>query len=250
MHSRLTASALNELTTLLTNSRRHLGEIYRSYSHGLTAAEIAEEKGLADPRKIEDSMNALLVLFGRKPLPKRAAGRQKALSEAEHWLNSNTAISQELEEHFNKILFLGKRTNTRKTYAPEPVIERIIPKRRPNGADGREAGVYILTRREYLADFEAGRSKKLLVKLGYSDSVWERISSAQTWDPEPLAILRVYLVENPKPVEVKFHVVLDTLNQQYKLGGGSEWFATELPLIDAIAKALELKDCSEDEEPH
>jgi len=249
MHSRLTASALNELTALLRDSRRHLGEIYRSYSHGLSPSEIAEEKGLSDPRKIEDSMNALLVLFGRKPLPKRAAGRQKALSEAEYWLNSNTVISQELEEHFNKLLFLGKRTNTRKHYEPEPVLERIIPKRRPDGSDGRQAGVYILTRREYLADFEAGRSKKLLIKLGYSDSVWERIGSAQTWDPEPLAILRVYLVENPKPVEVKFHVILDTLDQQYKLGGGTEWFATDLSLIDSIAKALELKDCSQDEEP-
>lgn len=249
MHSRLTSAALNELTELLRHSRRQLGEIYREYSHGLSAEEIAEEKGYSDPRKIEDSMAALMILFGRKPLPKRGLGRQKALNESEHWLNSNTAISSELEDHFNSLLFKGKRTNKRKGYEPEPVLNRVIPKRRPNGSDGRQAGIYVLTRREYLSDFESGRAKRLLLKIGYSDSVWERIASAQTWDPEPLALLRVYLTEEPKILETKFHVVLDTLDQQYKLGGGIEWFATDLKLIDAIADALQLRDCSQDEEP-
>lgn len=250
MYSRLTASALNELTNLLRHSRRNLGDIYRSYSVGMKPHEISEEKGYSDPRRVDDSMAALMILFGRKQLPKRGSGRAKALSEAEYWLNSNSALSQELEDHLNAILFQGKRTNTRKVAAPEPVLERTIPKRRRNGADGRQAGIYVLTRQEYLADFNAGRAKRLVMKIGYSDSVWERISSAQTWDPEPLALLRVFLTDEPKILETKFHIVLDTLDQQYKLGGGIEWFATDLKLIDAIAEALSLRDCSKDEEPH
>lgn len=246
-YSRLSPSTLNEISELLKNSRRSLGDIYRYYSHGLSASEIAEEKGFSDPRKIEDSLEALRILFGRKELPKRGSGRQKALSEAESFLQSNTILSPELVEHFNRILLLGKRTNTRKTAPSEPVFERVLPNRRPDGADGRQAGVYLLTRQEYLIDFESGKSKKLLVKLGYSESIWERIASAQTWDPEPLVLLRVYLTENPKPIETKFHVVLDTLNQQYKIGGGSEWFATDLLLVDSIANALGLSDCSTEE---
>lgn len=249
MYSRLTASALNELTDLLRHSRRALGEIYRSYSVGMKPREIAEEKGLADPRSVEDSMAALMILFGRKTLPKRGNGRAKALSEAQHWLTSNNVLSRELEDHLSSLLFQGKRTNTRKVAPPEPVLERSIPKRRKNGSDGRQAGIYVLTRQEYLADFNSGRAKRLVMKIGYSDSVWERISSAQTWDPEPLALLRVFLTEEPKYLETKFHVVLDTLDQQYKLGGGIEWFATDLKLIDAIASALGLRDCSKDEEP-
>lgn len=250
MYSRLTAAALNELTGLLRHSRRNLGEIYRAYSVGMKPNEIAEEKGYSDPRRVEDSMSALLILFGRKSLPKRGNGRAKALAEADYWLNSNTALSTELEEHFNSLLFQGKRSNTRKVPTPEPVLDRVIPKRRPNGADGRQAGIYVLTRQEYLAEYNAGRSKRLVMKIGYSESVWERIQSAQTWDPEPLALLRVFLTDEPKFLETKFHVVLDTLDQQHKLGGGIEWFATSLNLIDAIAEALELRDCSKDEEPY
>lgn len=250
MSSTLTASAMDELADLLKLSRRSVAEIYREYRLGSTSSEMAEARGHDDPRKVEETLAALRILFGRQPLPKKGDGRQLAINEAAHWLNADVELSEELQEHLNKILVLAKRTNLRtKEYEPpEPVINREGPrKRRPNGADGRQAGVYVITRKAYF-DERVGQPKMLL-KIGYSDSVWERIASAQTWDPEPLEILRVFLVENPKPVELKFHVILDALEQQYQAGGGVEWFDTSLDLIDAIADSLSLRDCSKDESP-
>ena len=250
MYSKLTPQALNEITELLRHSRRALGDIFRLYSHGLSPREIAEEKGDQNPKRVEESLAALLVLFGRKELAPRGQGRQKVLNEAEHWLNSNLTISKEVEDHLNRLLYIGKRTNQRKTYVPEPVLRRELAKRRAAGFNGAQAGIYILTRADYLNDFELGKSKKLLMKIGYSASVWERITGAQTWDPEPLEILRVFLTEEPRLLETKFHVVLDTLEQNYKQGGGTEWFATDLKLIDAIGDSLGLRDCSSDTVPH
>lgn len=250
MSSTLTASAMDELADLLKLSRRNIAEIYREYRLGSQASEIAEARGHDDPRKIEDTLAALRILFGRQPLPKKGDGRQLAINESAHWLNSDVALSEELHEHLNKILIVAKRTNLRtKEYEPpSPVSHREGPrKRRPNGADGRQAGVYVITRKAYLQ--ERIGQPKMLIKIGYSDSVWERIDSAQTWDPEPLEILRVFLVENPKPVEMKFHIILDALNQQYQAGGGIEWFDTSMELIDSIAATLGLRDCSKDETP-
>jgi len=248
MMTTLTPAALAELGELLKLSRRKLAEIYREYSHGMTAEEIAESRGYPDPRRVLDYLSALRILFGRQPLPKRGEGRQIVIAEADHWLNADVLLSDELVQHFNKILFEAKRTNQRAATGyvpPEPVSERVKPRRkRPNGADGRQAGIYVLTRKEFFE--KASDDGRFLLKIGYSDTVWERIASAQTWDPEPLLLLRVYLVENPKEVETKFHIVLDTLNQRVEAGGGVEWFDTKMTLIDSIAESLDLRDCSRD----
>lgn len=250
MSSTLTASAMDELADLLKLSRRSIAEIYREYRLGSTVGEISEARGHSDPRRVEESLAALRILFGRQALPKKGDGRQTAINESLYWLESDVALSEELHEHLNRVLVLAKRSNqrTQSYIPPEPVLEREGPrKRRPNGAEGRQAGIYIITRKAYFDEREG--QPTMLLKIGYSDSVWERIASAQTWFPEPLVILRVFLSENPRPVEMKFHVVLDALEQQYQAGGGVEWFDTSLELIDSIAESLGLRDCSKDETP-
>lgn len=250
MSSTLTALAMDELADLLKLSRRKLADIYREYRLGSNASEIAHARGLDDPRAIEETLSALRILFGRQSLPKRAGGRQQALNEAEYWLNSEIELSDELYEHFYRLLVLGKRTNQRQlSYeAPTPPKERAITrKRRKDGADGRQAGIYVITRKDYLDNpDEQGR---ILLKIGYSHSVWERIDSAQTWFPEPLEILRVYLHEDPQPIEKRFHIALDAFDLGVKEGGGIEWFNASLELIDSLANAVNLRDCSKDASP-
>lgn len=248
MPTTLTPGALAEISDLLRTSRRKIAEIYREHSHGLSAEEIASGRGDRDPRGVLEALSALRVIFGRQALPKRGEGRQLAIAEADYWVNADVLISDELREHFNKLLYTAKRTNQRSTATyspPEPVLES-LPKRKKRGkfADGRQPGVYILTRRSYVNN--PGEDGSLLVKVGYSETVWERIESAQTWDPEPIALLRVYLTDKPKEVEAKIHIVLDTLNLRHDGGGGSEWFRATLELIDAIAASMNLRDCSRD----
>lgn len=250
MSSTLTASAMDELADLLKLSRRSIAEIYREYRLGSTASEIAESRGHPDPRRVEENLSALRILFGRQSLPKKGEGRQLAINESSHWLDSDVALSEELQDHLNKILILAKRTNIRtKDYSvPEPALRREGPgKRRPNGADGRQAGVYVITRQAF---FDEGKDRpSMLLKVGYSDSVWERIDSAQTWFPDSVVILRVFPADEPKPIEMKFQIVLDALGLNVRENGGTEWFDTSLELIDSIASALNLKDCSKDSAP-
>lgn len=241
---------MNELADLMKLDRRQIASVYREYSLGSRAEEIAESQGHDDPRRVEEMISGLRILFGRQALPKKSGGRQTAVNEASHWLNAEVELSDELQDHLNRILVLAKRTNLRaKGYeSPPPVLERSGPrKRRPNGADGRMAGVYVITRQEYFD--QAQDSSKMMMKIGYSDTVWERIDSARTWFPDPLVTLRVFLADDPKPIEARFHIVLDALGLNIKANGGVEWFEASLDLIDAIADSLGLRDCSKDTEP-
>lgn len=250
MSSTLTASAMDELADLLKLSRRNIAEVYREYRLGSTSSEIAEARGNPDPRKAEEMLSALRILFGRQSLPKRGEGRQLAINESSHWLNSDVMLSDELQDHLNKILVLAKRTNLRVTNydAPEPILNREGPrKRRPDGADGRQAGVYVITSQAYID--EGNIDGSLMFKVGYSDSVWERIDSSRAWFYDEVVILRVFPVENPKPVELKFHIVLDALGLNVSENGGTEWFKASLELVDSIAAALNLRDCSKDSAP-
>lgn len=241
MASTLTRPALKELEELLKNSRRFLSEVYREYRVGSTLEEIAEARGKR-PREIEELFSALRILFGRKALPRAGDGRQQAIYEADYFLRSDEELSPELEDHFRKILHKAEGTNLRRSggYTPPTPPEKRVTREELRRREHRESAVYVLTRKSYLhlSKITAG---PLLLKIGWSDSVRERLSSAQTWDPDPIEVLRVFPCEHPHRVETKLHIVLDTLGLRYDGGGGREWFTVDLDLIDQVAASLGLK---------
>lgn len=241
VHSVLTDDAIKEIATLLKSSRRRLSDFYRKYDSGLSLEEIAKLEGDFDLKRVKSSLSTLRIIFGRDPLPKRGSGRQQAVYEADFWLKSDTILSDEVTAYFETILVQAERTNTRRKdiYDPPLPPTRFTLKDRPKDGDDYSA-VYVLTRKSFLRDAEG--NKKVKVKIGWSHKVWDRIASAQTWDPEPLNILRVFPCINPNIVESKMHIVLDTLNLGISQGGGIEWFEASLDLIDEIADALDLSN--------
>lgn len=246
MPTTLTTPALKELEDLLKNSRRFLSEVYREYRVGSTVEEIAEARKKT-PKEIRDIFSALRILFGRKALPPQGDGRQQAIYEAEYFLNSDLELSTELVDHFEKLLVKAERTNRRtgEFYKPPKIPRKRVTREQRRRRQERESAVYVVTRKAYLRLAEATGEAPLL-KLGWSDSVWDRLAGLQTWDPEPIEVLRVYPCENPNTVEAKLHIVLDTLGLHYEGGGGREWFTAELELIDAAARALGLEPSLED----
>lgn len=242
MPTTLTPIALRELEELLWNSRRSLSEIYREWRVGATVQEMAEQRSHEDLKKIKDTLSALRVLFGREPLSKRGVGRQQAIYEAAFWLNSDFYLSAELQDHFENILIKGEKTNTRRNGEYEPPLpppRSVYKQARDNSSEGDSPGIYVLTKTSFKELHEI-TGKPLLVKIGWSNKVWDRISGAQTWDPDPLVILRIFPCKNPNALEAKFHICLDTLGLTYDNGGGKEWFHASLSLIDEIAKSLSL----------
>lgn len=240
VHSTLTDDAIRELSELLKTSRRSLSDFYRQYNSRLSIEDIARSNGHADLKKVRSQFSALQIIFGREKLPKRGGGRQQAIYEAEFWLKSNEMLSDELIEHFETILKLAEKTNTRRSdiYSPPTPPKHFTLKDRPR--EGDFSGVYALTTQ---ANQRNSDGKTIRIKIGWSHMIWDRISSAQTWDPEPLIILRVFPCINPNIVESKMHIVLDTLGLGVKEGGGIEWFDVPLELIDSVAAALQLEDC-------
>lgn len=251
MASILTPEALKEMSDLLKTSRRFLSEVYRESKHGLSAEEISLNHGHDDPRKVKDCLNALKILFGRESLPKTGGGRQKAIFEAEYWLNSDKDLSKELEEHLSNILIDGERTNQRKDDFYEPPLPpshrevNILEKwkeRRPSSE--WNPAVYMVTTESFLHLSELD-DNPLIMKIGWSTNVWERLHNFQTWNPDPIQVLRVYPCENPNIMETKFHIALDSLGLRYENNGGREWFKASLALIDEMAANLGLEDISE-----
>jgi hypothetical protein len=245
-HTTLTEAAVKEMEELLKFSRRSLSSFYRSYSSGLTLEEIARSRGALDLRKVKEELNALRVLFGREPLPKRGAGRQQAIYEAEYWLHSDRFLSEEVTEHFEKLLKLAEKTNTRRKDSYEAPLppKTYSMKDRPRGEQDYPA-VYILTSQRFL---EQTSESGTTMKIGWSQKVWDRVASAQTWDPEPVKLLRLFPCIDPQLMEAKFHIVLDTLSLGIGEGGGKEWFHARLELIDEVARGLELYDAASPEE--
>ncbi len=248
MASTLSTEALNELAELMKLKRSGLSEIYREYRLSSSAEEIASARGDSDPRRVEDSLHALRVLFGRSPLPKRGNGRQAALTEARRILESDIQMSVELSEHLTKILYKGKRTNTRKAYEVEVPVPQEAKKPRKNGAEGRQAGVYAIARQDAY-DKAIATGSPMSVKIGYSHNVWDRLANAQTWFDCPVKILKVWLTEEPKKIETRLQIALDALELTNE-GGGTEWFLLRESMLQAIEEALELRDVAHDITPY
>jgi hypothetical protein len=241
MATNLTPSALQELDELMWSSRRKISSVYRYWKMGHAREEIAQELSESNLSKIDDSTSTLKILFGRKSLPTKGSGRQDAIYEADFWLKSNLHLSAELEDHFRQLLSQAGRTNLRANYVT------------PDYRQGRyvsheQGGVYIVSRKSFV-ELHRVTQKPLVLKLGWSINVWDRLAGAQTWDPDPLEILRIFPCHNPNIVEAKFHICLDTLNLGYGTpGGGREWFSTNLSLIDNIAQSLNLSNTIDSED--
>lgn len=248
MPTLLTPAALKELEDLLRSSRRQLSEIYREHSSGLTVEEMAQERGHSDTKRIRDHLSALRILFGHEMLPKQGRGRQTAIYEADYWLNGDRILSDELTNHLQRILKRAGKTNLRQDYqTPQPPPRPFVrAKQMEELLRRRDAlpAVYVVTKKSFLEVADL-KGEAPLVKIGWSTKVWDRLSGAQTWDPDPIEVLRVYPCANPNTVEAKIHICLDTLGLAYDNGGGKEWFQADLELIDQIAKSLGLQCLTE-----
>lgn len=244
MPTLLTPLTLKELEEILWNSRRSLSSVYREWRVGATVQEMALQRAHEDLKKIKDSISALRVLFGRESLPRQGKGRQQAINEASYILNSDHYLSVELQDHLEKILFKAEKTNIRRNEnyeSPLPPKRSVYTEARLQSAEGDESGVYIVSKTEFIEASKLSGATPL-IKIGWSNSIWDRLSGLQTWEPDPIEILRIFPCANANTVEAKLHICLDTLGLGYDNGGGKEWFHVELPLIDNIAAALGLEN--------
>lgn len=245
MVSLLTPDALKELSRALKSSRRAIAEIYRYSTLGLSANEVSLLVGDTDPRRVNDHLSSLKILFGNEILPKRGQGRQKAITEAERLLSGNLVFSDELASHLETILLRAEKTNTRRAdgYQPPSVPRRSVYQqaREAVAGAGDGSGIYVVSKAGLIEDGQKS-GQPPLVKIGWSNNVWDRLSGLQTWEPEPIEVLRLFPCSNPNTIEAKIHICLDTLGLAYDGGGGKEWFSAPLPLIDAIASSLGLED--------
>jgi len=105
-------------------------------------------------------------------------------------------------------------------------------------------GVYVYTYPQYLITELLGPDGRTLFKVGASQATEKRLAQQrrQTEVPEDIEIIRVYPSQHCFDDEYHFHTVLSQAGHHHKTTrAGTEWFRTSLPMLDAIAAALNLE---------
>jgi hypothetical protein len=105
--------------------------------------------------------------------------------------------------------------------------------------------VYVLTLPRYMPDDEAEDNPLVLVKVGQTKNLRQRLksASAQAFVPEEPEVLRVYPCADPASAESLFHSFLHAAAQAQPprvRGAQKEWFYTRLAFLDRIAEQVGL----------
>jgi hypothetical protein len=117
-------------------------------------------------------------------------------------------------------------------------------------AVGIQHGIYVYSFPTYLHYGTVEDQQLYWVKIGSTkNSVWQRIveQNRQTSMPEDPKLLRIYHKAdmNIDEIEKNFHTTLEAVGHERSAArrtkAGTEWFATTLDAVDAIAKLMALE---------
>lgn len=200
----------------------------------MSASQIAKHFGHKNTWNVEKHLHAIDMIFD----PSLASNHGKqvhtyAKSAANRILDAG--VSPELREHLYDVL------ETQQRDAPHDsnnsAAQRAARRRT------QIAGVYVYTYPQYLLTEILADDQRTLYKVGASQATDRRIERQrrETEVPEDIEIIRIYPTQTPFEDEAHFHTILKAADQHHKTTrAGTEWFRTSLPMLDAIADALEL----------
>jgi hypothetical protein len=235
------ADVRQELVALLEADGSRLGEVYRAQQRALSAAQIAEELGVASRGFVYNySAMAKALLDGEVPsspsFALQAARRFRAILKSRR-LSPDTRLYLtdklgELELRANDVVARVEETQR----AQEQTAE----------AEARnEVGIYVYALPHYLRypfDSDSGRT---LMKVGRSDSdviVRFRNQTRTTALPEEPILLRVYPTAAGTDFEARFHRLLEAADHHRSVArtAGREWFVTSTRFLDEAARVMGL----------
>jgi hypothetical protein len=240
-----------EIKTLLSQDDLLLGSIFRVMQEGSkNALEIAEKSG-ASNRGVVYNYQKMITAILEESLPNSASISRNAARSITRLIKNAEAISPETLNYLNAIrakLIENAEAENAVLHDQESIEAQSAALAKK--ASTIQNGIYVYSFPTYLHFGTVEDHDVYWLKIGSTkNSVWQRIveQNRQTSMPEDPKLLRIYHKEemNIDEVEKKFHNTLDRVGHERSAArrtkSGTEWFATTLDAVDAIAELIELK---------
>ena len=244
-------SLRSELENFMLADEFLLGEIFTLYKAGVVdAKELVARTNAANRGVVYNNLAMIRALLESKVPAGASMSRQSAWAVG-RILKNNPTMSPQLKDYLSH-LKLSLEENTNSVTAVLHDVDKID---RQSDALARQAvgiqnGIYVYSFPTYLHFGTIEDQELYWVKIGSTkNSVWQRIveQNRQTSMPEDPKLLRIYhkAEMNIDELEKKFHSTLERVGHERSAArrtkAGTEWFATTLDAIDAIAELMDLQ---------
>lgn len=238
----------SEVEAMLQNDELLLGSIFRAMQRGTTnTLELAKEAG-ASNRGVVYNYQKMISAILTGELPNSASISRNASRSISRLIKNSIEISPSTLQYLNGIK-IKLEENTQSTSALLHDQEVIEAQSTALGkvASTIQAGIYVYSFPTYLYYGTVENNDLFWLKLGSTkNSVWQRIleQNRQTSMPEDPILLRIYHQENMdiETAEKLFHTTLSRVGHERSTArrtkAGTEWFATTLDAIDALAELM------------
>lgn len=239
-----------ELENLIGKDDKLLGQIYGLTQQGITnAKDIVEHSDAANRGVVYNNLTQLKALLEGE-MPTGATVSRHSAYAVGRLLKNNPGMSNELKSYLVelKVRLLNNSESLNAVLHDQERINNQSEKLAQQ-ASIIQNGIYVYSFPTYLHFGTIEDEGVSWFKIGSTkNSVWQRIveQNRQTSMPEDPKLLRIYHKENMNidEIEKKFHSTLDRVGHERSAArrtkAGTEWFATTLDAIDAIAELMEL----------
>jgi hypothetical protein len=247
----LEESLRSELEICMLTDEFLLGEIYALYKEGVVdAKELVTRTNAANRGVVYNNLAMIRALLESKVPAGASMSRQSAWAVG-RILKNNSTMSALLKDYLTG-LKLSLEENTNNVTAVLHDVDKLDQQSAAlaRQAVGIQHGIYVYSFPTYLHYGTVEDQQLYWVKIGSTkNSVWQRIveQNRQTSMPEDPKLLRIYHKAdmNIDEIEKNFHTTLEAVGHERSAArrtkAGTEWFATTLDAVDAIAKLMALE---------
>ena len=243
-------TSLLEIRELLAQDDLLLGSIFRVMDNGVTnALEIAKQSG-ASNRGVVYNYQKMIQAILEGTLPNSASISRNAARSITRLVKNAQDLTPATLNYLNEIrakLIENAEAEVAVLHDQESIEAQSIALAKK--ASTIQNGIYVYSFPTYLHFGTVEDHEVYWLKIGSTkNSVWQRIveQNRQTSMPEDPKLLRIYHKDgiNIDEVEKKFHTTLDRVGHERSAArrtkAGTEWFATTLDAVDALAELIEL----------
>lgn len=241
----------SEIESILEKDVLLLGSIFRVMQEGVTnALEIADKSGASNRGVVYNYLKMIKAIL-EEALPNSASVSRNAARSITRLIRNTEAISPETLNYLNAI----RSKLIENAEAENAVLHDQESIEAQSAALAKKAsiiqhGIYVYSFPTYLHFGTVEDTDVFWLKIGSTrNSVWQRIveQNRQTSMPEDPKLLRIYhkYGMDIEVIEKKFHNTLVKVGHERSAAkrtkAGTEWFATTLDAVDAIAELMELQ---------
>jgi len=250
-HKMLNSYIKEELEGYMRSDEYLLGQVFTLYGQGVTdAKELVSQTTAANRGVIYNNLAMIKALLEGK-VPKGASMSRQSAWAVGRILKNNPNISLELRNYLYELkTSLENNTGNLEAVLHDQVVIDRQSAELARQASTIENGIYVYSFPTYLHFGTVEDETVSWFKIGSTkNSIWQRIveQNRQTSMPEDPKLLRIYHKDgmNLDEIEKKFHSTLDRVGHERssarRTKAGTEWFATTLDAIDAIAELMDLQ---------